>query len=46
MAMHDEIKRQVSNWSDDDEVAAYLARIVNKQAFDETGLVYDMGQLV
>ncbi len=46
MAMHDEIKRQVSNWSDDDEVAAYLARIVNKQAFDGTGLVYGMGHAV
>lgn len=46
MAMHDEIKRQVSNWNDDDEVAAYLARIVNKQAFDGTGLVYGMGHAV
>ena len=29
--MQAEIKENVKNWEDDDEVAAYLAKIVNKQ---------------
>ncbi len=36
--MQAEIKENVKNW-EDDEVAAYLAKIVNKQAYDGTGLV-------
>ncbi|WP_165248040.1 citrate/2-methylcitrate synthase [Adlercreutzia sp. ZJ141] len=46
LAMQSEIKQNVSNWEDDDELAAYLARIVNKQAFDGTGLIYGMGHAV
>ena len=45
-AMQAEIKANVQNWEDDDEVAAYLAKIVNKQAYDGTGLVYGMGHAV
>ena len=45
-AMQAEIKENVRNWEDDDEVAAYLAKIVNKQAYDGTGLVYGMGHAV
>ena len=30
--MQAEIKENVKNWEDDDEVAAYLAKIVNTQA--------------
>ena len=39
LAMQREIKEAVANWESDDEVAAYLAKIVNKQAYDKTGLV-------
>ena len=45
-AMQAEIKEQVANWENDDEVAAYLEKIVNKQAYDKTGLVYGMGHAV
>ena len=45
-AMQAEIKENVKNWENDDEVAAYLAKIVNKQAFDHTGFVYGMGHAV
>lgn len=45
-AMQKEFKKNVSNWEDDDEVAAYLAKVVNKQAYDKTGLVYGMGHAV
>ena len=46
LAMQKEIKDNVVNWENDDEVAAYLAKIVNKQAFDKTGLIYGMGHAV
>ncbi|PNV64207.1 citrate synthase [Rubneribacter badeniensis] len=46
LAMQEEIKRNVKQWDNDDEVAAYLAKIVNKEAFDKTGLVYGMGHAV
>ena len=46
LAMQKEIKEHVANWEDDDEVAAYLTKIVNKQAYDKTGLVYGMGHAV
>lgn len=45
-AMQTEIKENVAHWDNDDEVAAYLARIVGKQAYDKTGLVYGMGHAV
>ena len=41
-----EIKENVQHWDNDDEVADYLARIVNKQAYDKTGLIYGMGHAV
>ena len=46
LAMQAELKEHVQHWDNDDEVAAYLAKIVNKQAFDHTGLVYGMGHAV
>lgn len=46
IAMQKEIKENVANWGNDDEVAAYLAKIVNKQAYDKSGLVYGMGHAV
>ena len=46
IAMQGEIKRNVSNWENEGEVADYLAKIVNKQAFDGSGLVYGMGHAV
>lgn len=46
IAMQKEIKENVDNWDNDDEVAAYLAKIVNKQAYDKSGLVYGMGHAV
>ena len=45
-AMQREIKENVANWENDDEVAAYLAKIVRKEAYDGSGLVYGMGHAV
>ena len=46
VSMHEDIRAHVSNWEDDDEVAAYLSKILDKQAFDGTGLIYGMGHAV
>ena len=46
LAMQNDIKKHVSNWDNDDEVADYLARIIRKEVFDKTGLVYGMGHAV
>lgn len=46
LAMQREIKENVKNWENDDEVADYLAKIVRKEAFDGSGLVYGMGHAV
>ena len=45
-AMQAEAKCEIDDWDNDDEVAEYLTRIVNKQAFDHTGLIYGMGHAV
>ena len=46
LAMQQEIKEHVADWSDEGQVADYLAKIVRKEAFDKTGLVYGMGHAV
>ena len=45
-AMQAEAKYEIDDWDNDDEVAAYLTRIVQKKAFDRTGLIYGMGHAV
>lgn len=44
--MIDDIAAHVEKWDDDDELAAYLARIVEGQAFDKSGLIYGLGHAV
>lgn len=46
IGMMDEIKSNVKNWNDDNEVSEYIAKILNKQAYDKSGLVYGMGHAV
>lgn len=46
LAMQKEIKENVANWENDDEVAAYLEKILRKEAYDKSGLVYGMGHAV
>lgn len=41
-----DIKRNVADWNDDDEIKAYLLKILNKEAFDQAGLIYGMGHAV
>ena len=44
--MFDDIKANVKDWKDDEEVSAYLDRILSKEAFDRSGLIYGMGHAV
>ncbi len=44
--MFDELKATVKNWDDDDEISAYLEKLLNKEAFDRSGLIYGMGHAV
>lgn len=44
--MFDEIKANVRNWGNEDAIRDYLLKIMNKEAFDRTGLIYGMGHAV
>ena len=44
--MIDDICANVSDWSSDDEVGAYIEKILNRKAFDRTGLIYGLGHAV
>lgn len=44
--MFEDIKAHVKNWEDEAEVEAYLRKILNKEAFDHSGLIYGMGHAV
>jgi citrate synthase len=46
MGMMGKIKEAVSNWSSEKQVAAYLKKILKKEAGDGSGLVYGMGHAV
>lgn len=44
--MFKDIKANVSDWNDDEEISSYLMKILNKEAFDNSGLIYGMGHAV
>ena len=46
MKMMDDIKSHVSDFSDEEEIASYIDKILNKQAYDRQGLIYGMGHAV
>lgn len=46
MNMMDDIKKHVRDYADKEEIAAYLDKILNKEAFDRKGLIYGMGHAV
>lgn len=45
-AMMREIKDNVKDWKDDAEIARYLEKILRKEAFDRSGLIYGLGHAV
>jgi citrate synthase len=44
--MFRDMKEKVSDWKDDNEVNAYLGKLLGKEAFDHSGLIYGMGHAV
>ncbi|MDR0821288.1 MAG: citrate/2-methylcitrate synthase [Oscillospiraceae bacterium] len=44
--MFDDIKDKVKHWDNDGEIRDYLANILDKKAFDQSGLIYGMGHAV
>ena len=44
--MFENIMANVKDWTNEDEVAEYLKKILNKEAFDRSGLIYGMGHAV
>ena len=44
--MFDEMKQEIHDWTDEEEIIVYLDKLLNKQAFDRTGLIYGMGHAV
>ena len=44
--MFGDIKQNVNDWEDEEEIAEYLSKILNKEAFDKSGLIYGIGHAV
>lgn len=44
--MFEDMKQEVKDWTDEEEVALYLKRLLHKDAFDHAGLIYGVGHAV
>lgn len=44
--MFEDLKRNVTDWKDEEQIAAYLKALLDKKAFDQAGLIYGMGHAV
>ena len=44
--MFADIKEHVHNWGNEDAIRDYLIKIIKKEAFDQTGLIYGIGHAV
>lgn len=44
--MFEEMKQEVKDWTDDEEVSAYLKKLLHKEAFDHAGLIYGVGHAI
>ncbi len=45
-AMMKELRDTVTDWEDEDQIKAYLTKILKKEAFDHSGLIYGIGHAV
>lgn len=46
MQMFEDMKENIKDWTDEEEVSAYLLALLEKKAFDKSGLIYGMGHAV
>lgn len=44
--MFEDMKLNISDWDDDDLIRDYLKKLLNKDAFDKSGLIYGVGHAV
>ena len=44
--MFDTMKKEISDWKDEEEVSAYLTHLLHGEAFDHAGLIYGVGHAV
>jgi Citrate synthase len=44
--MFADMKEQVNDWTDDEEVGTYLKALLHKEAFDRAGLIYGIGHAI
>ncbi|MFA5588603.1 MAG: citrate synthase [Mariniphaga sp.] len=44
--MLEDMKKNIKNWKNSEEVDAYLLKILKKEAYDKTGLIYGIGHAV
>lgn len=44
--MFEDMKQQISDWTNEQEIRQYLKDLLNKKAFDHQGLIYGMGHAV
>ncbi len=44
--MFEDMKKNISDITDEDEVRSYLAKLLHGEAFDKSGLIYGMGHAV
>lgn len=46
MQMFKDMKENVHDWEDEEEIAMYLNALLNKEAFDKSGLIYGIGHSI
>ncbi len=44
--MFDDMKTAIKDWNDEEEIKSYLRKLLDKKAFDKSGLIYGMGHAV
>lgn len=44
--MFADLKEHIPDWSDEEAIASYLQKLINKEAFDHSGLIYGIGHAV
>ncbi len=44
--MFEDMKKNIKDWSDEGSIADYLKKLLYKEAFDRSGLIYGMGHAV
>lgn len=44
--MFQDMEEKITDWTDDEQISAYIRRLLRKEAFDNAGLVYGVGHAV